>query len=78
MMLKLERVPEEHMEVASVMVPPLESSLPREMLSAEEHGEEASVTAPSSDSPGSHNVPSIVKLKRSAAGLIREASKTPP
>ena len=69
MMLKLERVPEEHMEVASVMVP--------EMLSAEEYGEEASVTAPSSDSPGSHNVPSIVKLKRSAAGLIREASKTP-
>lgn len=41
MMLKLERVPEEHMEVASVMLPPLESSLSREMLSAEEHGEEA-------------------------------------
>jgi hypothetical protein len=78
MMLKLERVLEEHMEVASVMVPSLESSLSREILSAEEHGEEASVRALSSDSPGSRNVPSIVKLKRPAAGLIREASKIPP
>jgi hypothetical protein len=77
-MLKLERLPEEHMEVAPVMVHPSESSLSHEMLSAEEHGEEASVTAPSADSPGSHSVPSIVKLKRSAAGLIRESSKTPP
>ncbi len=66
------------MEVASVMVPPSESWLLREMLSAEEHGEEASVTAPSSDSPGSRNVLSIVKLERSAARLIREASKTSP
>lgn len=56
MILKLERLPEEHIEEASVTGPSSYSSSSRDVPSvmfklenlAEEHEEEASVTAPSS------------------------------
>ena len=78
MILKLNRLPEEDIEVASVMIASLESSVSWEVLPVEEHDEKASVATPSSDPPGSDNVSLIVKLKQSASGFVKEASKKLP
>ncbi len=66
------------MEVAVLMASTSESSLFRRMLSADEHRDEVSVTAVSSGSSGSQNVPFDVELNSSTARLLREAFRTSP
>ena len=78
MMLKLARLMEEDIEVASVPVSSLESSVSCEELPAEEHDKEVAPVAPSSESPGSGVLSFIIKLKQSTPEPVREASKKLP
>lgn len=77
MMLKLARLTEEDIEVASVTISSFKSSVSCGVLITEEHDEEASVTAPLPNSPDSGDVPFSVKLIQLTPEFVREASKTP-
>lgn len=78
MMLKLAKLMEEDIEVASVVMPSLESSVSCEELPAEEHGKGISLAVSSFTSPGPGDVSFRIELKQAPPVPVREASKKPP